>query len=257
MKIQSRKSVLTWSAVLLVLAIGIPTSYFAGRARAADIPAATPLTYSGFLTDAAGTPMTGSVPIQLGVFSAATGGTPLCVTPSTAQTLTAGAFQVTLPDTCTPVVHANADLWVEITVSGVPIGRTKLGAVPYAIVAAEASCGPTTGPAMVDTGSGFCMDAADRAETAYGSAVGSCAAEGKIVCSFVQLCTARSRNVGALSATANYRVSDLMFYTGNNMHYFGAGAGANGLALPVACANLVAPGPNNGAYPYRCCRGKG
>ncbi len=146
---------------------------------------------------------------------------------------------------------------MEITVSGVPIGRTKLGAVPYSIVSAETSCGPTTGPAMVDTGAGFCMDPADRAETAYGSAVSSCAAEGKIVCSFVQLCTARNRNVGALSATANYRVSDLMFFTGDNKHYLGAGAGGNALALPAACANLVAPGPNNAAYPFRCCRGKG
>lgn len=257
MTIKAKKRALTWGSLLLVLAVAVPVGYFAGRARAAGIPAATPLTYSGVLTDAAGTPMTGSVPIQLGVFDAATAGNLLCVTPSAAQALVAGAFQVTLPDTCTAAVRGNPDLWVEITVSGVPIGRTKLGAVPYAVVAAESSCGPTSGAAMVDTGAGFCIDTADRpVEAVYGAAIGSCAAEGKMVCSFIQLCTAKLRNVGALG-TANYRVSDLMFYTGDNTHYFGSGGGGNGLTRPAACSTLASPGPNNGPTPFRCCRGKG
>jgi hypothetical protein len=256
-----KKRMFKWGVPLLVLAIGIPVGYFAGRARAAGIPAATPMVYSGLLTDAAGTPMTGSVPIQLSLFDAVTAGNLLCFTPSAAQTLTAGAFQITLPDTCTPVVRNNPDLWVEITVSGVTIGRTKLGAVPYAIVAAvavEATCGPTTGPAMVDTGAGFCMDAADRAETVYGSSAGTCAVEGKVMCSFIQLCTARARNVGALAATpVYYRTADLMYFSGDTAHYFGGGNGANGLKMPAACSTLVAPGPNGGPTSYRCCRGKG
>jgi hypothetical protein len=180
------------------------------------------------------------------------------VTTSTPQTLVGGAFQVTLPDTCTAAVHANADLWVEVLVSGLAIGRTKLGAVPYAVVAAESSCGPTTGPAMVDTGAGFCIDAADRGvETAYGSSIASCGAEGKVVCSLVQLCTAKSRNVGNLG-TAPYRVSDLMFYPPAPQNsYFGGGTGANPVVMPASCGTLVAPGPNNGPVNYRCCRGKG
>src|SRR5262249_26035796 len=117
-------------------------------------------------------------------------------------------------------------------------------------------CGPTTGPAMVDTGAGFCMDAADRAETAYGSSMGTCAGEGKVVCSFAQLCTAKSRGVGALG-TVTYRVADLMFYTGNNMHYLGGGSGGNGLAMPPTCSTLAAPGPQAGVMTFRCCRGKG
>lgn len=242
----------------LLLLICVPVAYLAGRARAASIPAAAALTYSGVLTDATGVPMTGSVPIQIALWDAATAGNQLCVTVSTPQVLVAGAFQVTLPEACTTAVHANADLWVEVLVSGLAIGRTKLGAVPYAVVAAESSCGPTTGPAMVDTGAGFCIDAADRGtETAYGSAVGSCAAEGKVVCSFVQLCTAKSRGVGALG-TANYRVSDLMFYPpALQNHFLGGGSGANPLVMPAACSTITAPGPNGGALNFRCCRGKG
>src|SRR4051812_17387326 len=164
---KTKKSHVIWGGALLLL-VCVPVAYFAGRARAAAIPATAALTYSGVLTDANGAPMTGSVPIQIAVWDAATAGNQVCVTASAPQALVAGAFQVTLPEACTAAVHANADLWVEVLVSGLAIGRTKLGAVPYAVVAAESSCGPTTGPAMVDTGAGFCMDAADRAaETGY------------------------------------------------------------------------------------------
>lgn len=234
----------------------VPVAYFAGRARAAAIPAAAALTYSGLLTDANGTPMTGSVPIQIAVWDAATAGNQICVTVSTPQTLVAGAFQVTLPETCTAAVHAKSDLWIEVLVSGLAIGRTKLGAVPYAVVAAESSCGPTTGPAMIDTGAGFCMDPADRNEAAYGSSMGTCAGEGKVVCSFAQLCTAKARGVGTLG-TAAYRVSDLMFYTGNNTHFLGGGGGANALTMPPDCSTLSPPGPQGGNVSFRCCRGKG
>ena len=253
----AKKRVVTWAAVLMVPVLAVGLGYLAGRARAAGIPATQTLTYSGMLTDAAGTPLTGSMPIQLGIFDAATAGNLLCVTPSAPQTLSGGTFQVTLPDTCTAAVHGNADLWVEITISGVPIGRTKLGAVPYAVVAAEASCGPTTGAAMVDTGAGYCIDAVDRpVEAAYGAAIGSCAAEGKVVCSYVQLCTARLRNVASIG-TVKYRVADLMFYTGNNTSYLGGGGGANPLSAPAVCSAIVTPGPDGGVFTYRCCRGKG
>jgi hypothetical protein len=256
---KTKKSYFVWGAALLVL-ICVPLAYLAGRARAANIPATAALTYSGVLTDANGAPMTGSMPIQMALWDAATAGNQICVTVSASQMLVAGAFQVTLPDTCTAAVHTNSDLWVEVIVSGLPIGRTKLGAVPYAVVAAESTCGPTTGPAMVDSGAGFCIDAADRTENGgpvYGSSMGTCALEGKVVCSFVQLCTAKARGVGALG-TVPYRISDLMFYTGNNTHFFGAGGGANPLNMPAACSTLSAPGPNsNTNAPFRCCRGKG
>jgi len=253
---KTKKRHLIWGGALLLL-VCVPGAYFAGRARAAAIPAAAALTYSGVLTDATGAPMSGSVPIQIAIWDAATAGNQICVTASTPQTLVAGAFQVTLPEACTAAVHAKSDLWVEVLVSGLAIGRTKLGAVPYAVVAAESSCGPTTGPAMVDTGAGFCMDAAARAaETVYGSSMGTCAGEGKVVCSFAQLCTANSRGVGALGTSA-YRVSDLMFYTGNNTAFFGGGGGANALNMPPACSTLSPPGPQGGNLIFRCCRGKG
>jgi hypothetical protein len=251
------KRTLAFTALLALTGAAILAGYFAGRARAAGIPTMQPLTYSGVLTDASGAPLTGSKNIQIMFFNAAADGTPACSTLPAAQMLVGGTFQVTLPDACVTAVRASANVWVEVFVDGGSLGRTKLGAVPYAIEAGEASCGlGVTG--MIDTGAGFCIDSADRAlETEYASSVGTCAMEGKVVCSFVQLCTAQLRGVGGLSATVDYRVSDLMFYgTGPGGHYLGGGAGDNSLALPAAC-KFSAPGPSAGKLTFRCCRGKG
>jgi len=246
---------LACTALLALTAAAISGGYFVGRARAAGIPTMQPLTYSGVLTDDSGAPLAGSKNIQIMFFDAAVGGNAACSTLPATQTLVGGAFQVVLPDTCVTAVRASVNVWVEVFVDATSLGRTKLGAVPYAIEAGEASCGlGVTG--MIDTGAGFCIDAADRGpETAYASSVASCAMEGKVVCSFIQLCTAQLRGVGGLSASADYRVSDLMFFE-EGQHYFGGGAGWNALALPAAC-NFSPPGPSAGLLTFRCCRGKG
>jgi len=135
--------------VVVAVAIG----YMIGRARAAGIPAAAAMTYYGTLTDTAGVPIAGSKNIQIQMWNVATGGTtPVCVVPSAAITLTAGNFQVPLPDTCTAAVHAGADLWIEALVDGASISRTKLGAVPYAVEAGHATSADSATSAAAATG---------------------------------------------------------------------------------------------------------
>jgi hypothetical protein len=252
----TKKKGLTLAALLGLAAAAVSGGYFAGRARASGIPTTQALTYSGILTDATGAPLTGSMNIQISLFADMTTTTAACQTTPAAQTLAGGAFQIVLPDTCAAAVQANPNLFAEVFVNGSSLGRTKLSAAAYAIEAGEASCGPgVTG--MIDTGAGFCIDTADRgAETAYASSINTCAKEGKVVCSLAQLCTALVRNVGGLSGTVGYRVSDLMFYPANNTSYFGGGGGGNPVNLPTACA-LSAPGPDGNGTNFRCCRGKG
>jgi hypothetical protein len=128
-----------WAGGLaLVAAAGVTTGYLAGRARAAGIPATAAMTYGGVLTDMSGTPLTGSKNIQVALWDAASAGAQQCITPSSPQSLVAGAFQVVLPDACTAAVHANSDLWVDLVVDGASLGRTKLGAVPFAVEADHA-----------------------------------------------------------------------------------------------------------------------
>jgi len=256
-RIKDSKSYRSIALVTLILIAGASIGYLTGRARASGIPTTQALTYAGVLSDASGTPLTGSKNVQVLLFDAATGGNQLCATTPSSMMLQAGAFQISLPDACTAAVQASTNVWVDVFVDGASVGRTKLAAVPYAVEAAEASCGPgVTG--MVDTGAGFCIDAADRGpELAYGDSLSTCAKEGKVVCSLAQLCTARIRSVGALSGTVGYRVADLMYYASGAASYLGGGGGGNPLSLPAVCAPLLTPGPHAGVLAFRCCRGKG
>jgi hypothetical protein len=131
----------------LVAASGITLGYLSGRARAAGVPAKTPMSYSGVLTDTAGTPLTGSKNIQVVFWDDPTDGTAQCTVSAGSQPLVAGSFRVPLSDGCTNAVHGYAELWVEVVVDGTSLGRTKLGAVPYAL---EADTATNAGGALDD-----------------------------------------------------------------------------------------------------------
>ena len=109
---------------------------------------------------------------------------------------------------------------------------------------------------MLDSGAGYCIDASDSTESAYGSSIASCASGGKVLCSYHQLCTAKERNVGSLGSS--YRISDLMFWNGDSKHYFG---GSNNQPISLyqgsSCNGILKPGPHGGALSFRCCRNKG
>lgn len=122
-----------------VALIASVATFAAMTARAAGIPAATALTYTGYLETPDGTPLTKASSVSLNVWNAATGGKKVCATEPESITPVAGRFQITLPDVCTTAVSASPDLWLEATVDGTSLGRTKLGAVPYAVEAAHAA----------------------------------------------------------------------------------------------------------------------
>jgi hypothetical protein len=99
------------------------------------------MTFVGVLTDTSGVPLSAATEsIQVMLWDSATGGTQVCSTPSSPVPLTAGAFQVVLPDACITAVHANPNVWAELFVNGTSLGqRLKLGAVPYAVEAGHAT----------------------------------------------------------------------------------------------------------------------
>lgn len=133
-----------WQKGLMVAAVSVAgTAAILGtRTWAAGIPAAQTLTYSGTLSKVDGQPESGSHSILVYFWDTPVGGaTPLCQTPpsATQTAVTSGHFSVALPDNCTQVIKATPDLYVEVTVDGVSVGRTKLGAVPYAVEAGHAT----------------------------------------------------------------------------------------------------------------------
>ncbi len=111
------------------------------RVFAEGAPEDPSLFYSGTL-EQEGEPANGDFTINLALYSAARGGNELCRVESEAA-VENGRFRIDATD-CEGAVRDNANTWVEVAFSGEDgveqriEGRSKLGAVPYAIEAAHA-----------------------------------------------------------------------------------------------------------------------
>ena len=126
-------------ALLGALALSAIVGYGIHAARAGGIPATGALVYSGLLSNASGAPLASPQDVEVGVWDKASVGTQQCLGSFPGTTLdSSGRFQVTMPDTCAGKVGGNPDLWVEVKVGTTILGRTKIGAVPYAIEANHA-----------------------------------------------------------------------------------------------------------------------
>jgi hypothetical protein len=109
-------------------------------ASATGIPAAGALVYSGIVTDANGNPLASPQSIGIAVYDVATGGKKVCEQlPQNVAVDNSGRFQINMPDACVTAIGAQTDLWVEVSVAGTSVGRTKIGAVPYAVEAGDAA----------------------------------------------------------------------------------------------------------------------
>jgi hypothetical protein len=114
-------------------------------ARAAGVPATTPLFYAGTLEDENGA-LSGSKSIVIHFFDAVSGGTEVCSpSPSGATQVTAGRFRVPIDGSCVDAVHKNPELWTEVSVDGQTLPRSKVGAVPYALEAGAVQWGNVGG----------------------------------------------------------------------------------------------------------------
>lgn len=134
---------------VIAAALGIGTTLLVQRVKAAGVPAKGALTYSGFLTQSDGTPINGSKPVALFGYTAQTATDPVCQVLSTPVTFTAGWFKILLPETCVAAVHASTELWIDVQVEGMSVGRTRVGAVPYSLEAASAVQATTAASATV------------------------------------------------------------------------------------------------------------
>jgi len=136
---------------ICIVACAIATAFFVGYlvkgASAQGIPTTTPLFYSGRL-EQNGSPLTGDHVIEVDLWtdptSTATGARACATLPVGSTAVSAGRFRVALDSTCLAAVHANPDLWAQVSVDGTALPRTKLGAVPFAVEADHASS--VTGP---------------------------------------------------------------------------------------------------------------
>ncbi|MFZ5896829.1 MAG: hypothetical protein ACOY0T_37580 [Myxococcota bacterium] len=152
--------------------------------RAAGIPdTGDVLTYTGHLEAPDGTPVDQKKNIAVQLFAQEVDGNSVCSSPSKPTDVDAGRFQVPLPAECVRRVQESADLWVEVSVDGAPLGRTKLGAVPYAV---EASHSTTADSAVVANALGGLSEAQVQKRVSGACAAGQCiraiAADGTVTC---------------------------------------------------------------------------
>lgn len=116
-----------------VLVMSLAGTYQLGRARADGVPL-SPTMYFGATLEEGGVPVTGTRDVVVRLYDAVSGGTALCETPAPGTAVSAGRLRVALAGGCTAAVQRVPDAWAELTVAGAVVGgRSKLGAVPYAV----------------------------------------------------------------------------------------------------------------------------
>lgn len=130
-----------WIAAGALSLVAAAVGYRAGFVRADGIPATSPLYYAGYLEEA-GRPVEGSRNIVVYFWTDATSMDSdrlACRSPGPGTAVSGGRFRVVLDNRCAAAVRSTPDLWVEVEVNGTGYGRSKIGAVPFAIEASRAS----------------------------------------------------------------------------------------------------------------------
>lgn len=136
-----RRSMQSRSMAIAGLLVGLAAGAFTwGRSWASGVPASGALIYSGSIDGPDG-PIVDQ-PLQVLFWAADGTGEPLCVADEAERVRWYGErFSVELPDDCAEAVHRTSDIQVEVRVGDelASLGRSRLGAVPYALEAARAS----------------------------------------------------------------------------------------------------------------------
>lgn len=129
------RSTLALATMLFVafVALGALVRYLSEPAQATGIPTSDPLFYGGLLTDASGKPLSGDRSVAIKLWDAEKGGTKKCSVAAKKASLVQGRFRIALGKACVTAMHDEPDLWVEVIVDGASLGRSKVGAVPYAV----------------------------------------------------------------------------------------------------------------------------
>lgn len=142
----------------ILIAAGAALATFVGgygvRVLAEGAPAEQPLFYSGVL-EADGQLASGEHVITLELYDAASAGTELCAIERTAE-VESGRFRIDASE-CADAMRATADVWVAVSFRGEDgvertiSGRSKVGAVPYALEADHAKTASAASSELLTT----------------------------------------------------------------------------------------------------------
>jgi hypothetical protein len=131
------------AAVLLTIGLvpGLVGGWLLHVGRAAGVPAIMgPMTYAGTLYDG-NTPAEGTRKIEIVLWDdavLAASADRKCSTVVPTVPVTGGHFRITLDSSCNAPAQVTPNLWTEVLVGDVSLGRTSATAVPYAVQAGSA-----------------------------------------------------------------------------------------------------------------------
>jgi hypothetical protein len=131
-----------FASVLLGVALAVG-GYYTGRGAAEGAPTSKPIFYAGVLENE-GQSAEGRFTIALQLSAAETGDAELCTSRSENVMVTKGRFRVEVSSSCVAFMRDHTDVWVAVEYvdeAGIKHelpGRTKVGAVPYAMEAEHA-----------------------------------------------------------------------------------------------------------------------
>ena len=135
----------------MLVVMAVTGAYLAGTARAAGIPITDVLFYSGVIDNDGALVDDPLFPIAISLWDLPAGGSVAvnrrCDTGNVTTAVVNGRFRITLPDDCAIAVQDNPELYAEVFARGEILGRTKLGAVPYAVEAKRAEVAGDAAPA--------------------------------------------------------------------------------------------------------------
>jgi hypothetical protein len=150
--------------------------------RAHGIPDMNPMYYSGTLTEN-GQIVSGQRDFTVNLWAdGTTPGTPLCQTLSSATPVENGRFRIALASACVAAINQNNNAWIEVLDGTTSLGRTKIGAVPYAVEANHATSADTatTAPNATHASSADTATTATNATNATNATVAAHLAKGAI-----------------------------------------------------------------------------
>lgn len=123
---------------LLLVSGGVLAGAGLHKVWAEGVPSPDPLFYSGTLSES-GKLVNGTRAMTINLWDdASKGDSPLCATVDSTAKLSNGRFRVALSAECADAIHANNNAWVEVVDGATSLGRSKVGAVPYALEADHA-----------------------------------------------------------------------------------------------------------------------
>jgi hypothetical protein len=126
----------------VVMAVGLTVAGVAAgfgvRALADGVPSPSPLYYSGTLTENGALVNDSTHTIAINVYASQSANSTICQTIATSVPITNGRFRIQLDSACKSAINANPNAWVEVLDGTLNLGRTAIGAVPYAVEADHA-----------------------------------------------------------------------------------------------------------------------